>query len=183
MKVRLLLVGLGVSLLLIAAQKKEKGRAGSGWKTFTSKEGAFEVLMPGVPTEEKKTLQLGSGPTELNLFVVERKKEEAAYIVAYCEFPASALQGASPEERLNYARNRAVSRTRGKLAGEKKIKLGSFPGRELRFETEGKGLVRQRLFAVKDKLYQVMVAGPKETVLSREADKFLESFKLLPASK
>src|SRR5262249_30751572 len=115
MKVRLLLVGLGISLLLIAAQKKEKGQAASGWKKFTSKEGAFDVLMPGVPTEEKKSLQLGSGPTELNLFVVERKKGEAAYIVAYCEFPESALQGASPEARLDYARNRAVSRSRGKL--------------------------------------------------------------------
>jgi hypothetical protein len=183
MKVRLLLIGLGVFLLLIAAQKKEKGRAGSGWKKFTSKEGAFEVLMPGIPSEEKKTLQLGSGSTDLNLFVVERKKEEAAYIVAYCEFPESSLQGASPEQRLDYGRNRAVSRSRGKLVVEKKIKLGSYPGRELRFETEGKGLVRQRMFAVKDKLYLVMVAGPKESAVSVEADKFLDSFKLLSGPK
>ncbi len=170
-------------MLLIAAQKKDKGKAGSGWKSFTSKEGAFEVLLPGVPTEEKKTLQLGSGPTDLNLFVVERKQEETAYIVAYCEFPESALQGATPEQRLDSARNLALSRGRTKLVAQKKIKLGTHPGRELRFETEGKGQVRQRMFAVKDKLYQVMVAGPKEAVVSKEATRFLESFKLLSPSK
>ena len=131
----------------------------------------------------QKPLRFASGSADLNLYVVERKKEETAYIVAYCEFPDAALKGGTDDQRLDYARNRAVASTKGKLLGQKKIKLDTYPGRELRFEVSGKGQVRQRMYAVKDKLCQLIVAGPKELADSKEAEKFLKSFKLKTTSK
>jgi hypothetical protein len=178
MKFRVLIVGLALPLVLIAAKTKDKEKGTAAWKEFTSKEGGFVVLMPGVPVEDKKALRLPSGPADLNLYVVERKKEETAYIVAYCELPETVLKNGTDENRLDYAQKRAVASTKGKLAGEKKIKLGTYPGRELRFEVEGKGEVRQRIYAAREKVYQLMVAGPKEMTDSKDADKFFQSFKL-----
>ncbi len=177
MRMRAVLLGL-LALVLVAARDKD-----DAWQDFTSKDGGFEVSMPGKPVEQKDSLRTPSGPLDLVMYVVERKKEETAYIAMFCEFPESVFKSGTDEKRLDYARNRAVASTKGKLVGEKKIKLGDYPGRELQFEVEGKGLVRQRMYAVKDKLYQLLVAGPKEAALGKDADRFLQSFKLKAEAK
>jgi hypothetical protein len=172
---RLRLIALGLLIPLVAAAKDDK----DAWKELAPKDGGFVVMMPGTPVERKEEdLKTPSGPIELHIFEVERKKEETAYVVLYCEIPESALKNSTDEKRLDYAKKRAVAGTKGKLKVEKKLKLGSHPGRELHFEVEGKGLVRLRMYVVKDKLYQLLVAGPKNQVTSKDADKFLESFKL-----
>jgi hypothetical protein len=183
MKTRLLLIGLTVSLLMIAAQKKPKTKSGPRWKEFTSKEGGFSVLLPGIPMQDKKALQIGSRRAELNSFVVEQKREETAYIVVYCDFPGATWKGDSPEERLECARARAIASSKGKPVSEKKIKLGTFSGRELRFDVKDKGQVRQQLFAVKERLFQLMIAGPKDMTNSQDAGKFFKSFKLSVAAQ
>jgi hypothetical protein len=177
MRLRLLLPALIIPCMLAAGKDKDK----NGWKEFTNKDGGFAVSMPGTPVERKEEdLRTPSGPIELHIFEVESKKDETAYLVIYCELPEAAFKNSTDEKRLDYARKRAVTASKGKLKSEKKIKVGDHAGRDLQFEVEGKGLVWQRLIVVKDKLYQLLVAGPKEKVLSKDADKFLQSFKLKP---
>jgi hypothetical protein len=175
MRLRLLLLALIVPCLLVAGKDKDKDAS----KEFAPKDGGFVVSMPGTPLERKEEdLKTPSGPIELHIYEVERKKEETAYLVIFCELPETVFKNSTDEKRLDYARKRAVNTSKGKLKSDKKIKVGDLPGRELQFEVEGKGVVRQRLFVVKDKLIQLLVAGPKEKVLSKDADKFLVSFKL-----
>jgi hypothetical protein len=171
-----LILALTVPLLLVAAKEKDAAE----WKELAPKDGGFSVMMPGAPIEQKESLRLPSGPVDLLIYAVERKRDETAFIAMYCELPEAVFKNGTNEKRLDYARNRAVAATKGKLTGEKKLKLGANPGRELLFEVEGKGQVRQVLYVVKDKLYQLLVAGPKEKTMSKDADRFLQSFKLKP---
>jgi len=170
-----LLLGLVIQLPVAA-----KDKTASEWKELSPKDAGYSVLMPGTSVAQTETIRLPSGPTEVSMFVVERKKAETAYLVLFCEFPKSVLKTGTDERRLDYARDRAVAARKGKLVFEKKIKLGIYLGRELHFEVEGKGMVRQRLFAVKDKLFQLLVAGPRGLALGKDANRFLESFKIVP---
>ena len=174
MRMPCLVLGLTAASLL-GSQDKD-----AAWKEYASKEGRFVVLMPGVPVEQKENVKTPSGPIDLTMAVVERKKEETAYLVIFSEFPEAVLKKGTADQRLDYARNRAAASTKGKLTSEIKIRLGDYPGRELHLEVEGKGMVRLRMYAVKDRLYQLLVAGPKERALGKEADRFLTSFQLKP---
>jgi hypothetical protein len=171
MRLQLLILAL-VAPLLLAAKEKE------AWKELAPKDAGFVVSMPGTFVEQKETLKLPSGPLELMIYFVERKKDETAFLVIWCEFPEAVFKGGTAEQRLDYARKRALASSKGKLVKETKIKLDGHPGRELHFEIEGKGLIRQRLYSVKDKLYQLLVSGPREMVMSKDADRFLDSIKL-----
>jgi hypothetical protein len=176
MKKRLLILALGACLLSAPLKAREKGSA--SWKEVANKDGGFVVLMPGTAVSQTESLRTPSGPIDLVMYIVERKKEETVYIAMFCEMPENVFKMGTDEQRLDYARKRAVASTKGKLVSEKKIKLGTYPGRELVFELENKGQVRQRVYAVKDKLYQLLVSGPREQTTSKDADRFLDSFKL-----
>jgi hypothetical protein len=172
MKWRLLVLGFATCLQLGAKDKEP------GWRTVHSKEGRFVVLMPDEPLAQGERIRLLGCKTHLITYVVERKEQETAYIVLSCALPEAVLAKGSAERRLDRGRDLAVSRVHGQLVAEKKINLGDYPGRELSFAVEGKGLVRQRVYAVKGRLYQLLVAGPREVTGAKDADRFFQSFQL-----
>lgn len=142
------------------------------WKEFTSKEAGFTVLFPGKPKLSKQEV---AGTTVLQYSV---ETDGASYAVAYAELPAKA-----PEIKkvLDGARDGAVRNTKGKLVSESEITLGKdkHPGREILVEVAENVFLRQRFFLVDgQKMPQVIVAGKKEVVSSKDADRFLDSFKL-----
>ncbi len=165
---------------LLAAREGET----AGWKEVRSAECGFVVSLPGPVIEQEKTLCVGAsvGPATMRLrmkiWIVERKKREAAYLVICCPSDAGICPKRSDSQRLEDARRRSVQATRGRLVGQQKIHLGRYPGQELRFEVEGKGRVRQRIYAVKEKLYQLLIAGPQGEMLSADAERFFASFRL-----
>jgi hypothetical protein len=151
------------------------------WKPFVSKKGGFSVTLPAEPTEQVQTVKTPAGPVDVVLYLIDGKKDTVSYVVGYSQFPEKALQTGTSEKRLDNARDGAVQSAKGKLKEEKKVLLGSYPGRELLIESETGGFVRTRIYAVRNRLYQTMVIGNKESIESRAAGAFLDSFKLIGA--
>lgn len=146
------------------------------WKEFASQEGRFKVLMPGTPKPEKFDTEsdFGKGVLYMNSVAVDK----TMYAANYCDFPAE-IKKAPIKQVFDSSRDGAVANMQGKLAGEKDIKLGDHPGREIQIEVAGgKQLFRARVYLVEQRLYQVVVMGSREAANSKEADKFLDSFKL-----
>ena len=149
------------------------------WKPFTSDKGRFTATFPGKPMEQFQSVKLPGGKSvEVVLYVLELKKGEGSLAVGFTDYPAEVFKTGTDDKRLEHARDGAVLSAKGKLRSEKKITLGSAAGRELLIESETRGNVRTRLFAVKNRLYQAMVVGPKKLVDSKEASKFLDSFQI-----
>lgn len=149
------------------------------WKPFTPKKGGFTALFPGNPIEQFQNIRTPGGKNiEMFLYVLELKKGEGTLAVGFSDYPADVFQTGNDDKRLDNARDGAVSSAKGKLKSEKRISLGSAPGRELLIESESRGSVRTRLYAVKSRLYQTMVVGPKKLVDSKEATKFLDSLQI-----
>jgi hypothetical protein len=168
--------GRGVALGAVLAGVLLLGGCQDGqMREYTSPDGQFKVLFPGKPKEET---QLGIGGLMKKVSVSRR---DGAYVVTAQEVKiAPDAAPAVLEDRLDGVRNGAVSNIRGKLLREEKITLaGRYPGRDIVAEMpEQVGLLRDRLYLVGDRLYQVMVMGRREWVESPDAQRFLDSFTL-----
>jgi hypothetical protein len=150
---------------------------GPAWKTFTCKEGAFTVALPTTPTEQRQRVKTATGQLDVAVFLAE-DKHDVSYVVSYSDLPESEVKKGTEKKRLDFARDGAVSKARGKLRSEKAIELAGFPGREVVIENDSEVVVRLRIFVVQRRLYQAMVVGPGAAVLGRDGAFFLDSFHL-----
>ena len=149
------------------------------WKLFAPKDGGFTTLFPGTPTEHKKTITTPGGPLEVLYYELDWPGDDGKFLVGFSEFAASSIKAGTEDKRLDNARDGALASTKGKLKREKSLLLDkTYPGRELVIEVEGKATVLVQMYAVKNRLYLVAVAGSVEQVTSQDASKFLSSFKL-----
>jgi hypothetical protein len=168
-----------IGLLLVLAPLPAAAAGARGeWKVFHSKEGNYEVQLPGSPQENRNSVKTSVGTVYVVLAILEVKKHEG-YYVGFSELPEAVIKSETEDRRLDNARDGAVSNSRGKLKSEKQIKLDGHKGRELEIEVDGKTLIRARLYHVNNRLYQVMVVGSRELVASADTGKFLDSFKLV----
>jgi hypothetical protein len=145
------------------------------WAEFASPEGRFKVQMPGTPTQKSEY----TAGVEMKMFMVEQKG--GAFAVAYADLPIPQRESAQQTQlRLNGARDGCIQNVKGSLANESRITLeGKFPGRDIEVNLPAqKGLMRNKIFVVNQRLYQVMVIGSPAWTNSAEAKKFMESFAL-----
>ena len=70
----------------------------------------------------------------------------------------------------------------GKPLTEKDIRLGAIPGKEFDFEIKGTdgspAYTRSRAFVSRERIYQLLLAGPKDAVRGPAGTAFFESFAL-----
>jgi hypothetical protein len=169
-----LCLGLTLPLIFGAAQQENLP---AGWSVFTSKEGGFSVALPGTPVESKQRVMTATGNLDVYLFVVE--KGDTACVISYSDLPAAEVKAGTIEKRLDFAREGAVDKARGKLRSEKKIELNGHPGRELVIEAEKDVVIRMRIYIAGRRLHQAMAMGPGGFSQSKDAGLFLDSLKLI----
>lgn len=162
-------VCLTVALLLAADDTATKVQE------FAPKGGRFTIQMPGNPEEQTNKVNTVAGPIEVHMFTVSPDRS-TLYGVGYGD---SAVMNTKPEsDILDGARDGVVRNVKGKLDSEKKITIDKYPGRDFLVVIKG-GVVRERAYLVKDRLYQVIfVSSSREFATGKDADKFLDSFKL-----
>jgi hypothetical protein len=166
------------ALLLTLALATPSGGAQLDWKEFAPKDGGFTILMPGAPTEHKKSIKLATGIVEVVVYELPIPPGDGKFVVGYSEFPEATIKPGTEDKRLDNARDGVVASVKGTLLRQKILLLDSYPGRELHIKTDGKTTVVVRLCAVNNRLYQLLVVGNEELAASPEAAKFMTSFKL-----
>jgi hypothetical protein len=170
MKYKLLALAASVFLLAGCLQS---------WKEYSSNEGKYSVLMPGTPTNQTRNMNTPTG--SITLYASALENNDTGYVVTYNDIPESLSQVLTPELLLQSIRKSAVSNVQGKLVDDQPITLASkYPGREIQVEIQdGKRVFRNRMYIVGNRLYQVVFAGTKDEIFSKDANKFLDSFKIL----
>src|SRR5262249_441555 len=132
-----------LTLLLALVTQVVKLQAGQAeWKVFSSKEGGFSVLMPGVPQEEVKQ-DLGKGeapPIEIHLFTA--KDESGFYLASYTEITGLARANQEYATAVGTGFLRTVNQDtarfmKGKVVKETDISIGAYPGKETLIELPG----------------------------------------------
>ena len=171
---------ISIILILSSASLSPAGSGKPEFAEFTSKEGGFTILFPGTPKQVKVPDKQG-GVLQYQFMA---GNEDGAYLLSYQD--NANLRNATQEglaKALVKGQEAAQASVKGKLVQAKEITLDKkHPGREYEFETPlgMGGIFRSRAYLVKGRLYQVIVIGKKEFAKSKEADRFLDSFKLTP---
>jgi hypothetical protein len=169
-----LLLGVGTFVSLVASPIDS-----AEWKELAPPRGGFRVMMPGTPRSEEKSQDTAAGKVETLKFMAEPKGKREAFMVMALGFPpevGAALGG--HEKLLELGRKDLVAATNGQVASERQIVQSGQTGLELEVLPAGGAIVKSRVFATGDHIYQVSAHVSKARVGSRDVEKFLDSFQL-----
>ncbi len=145
---------------------------------YKSPEGQFSVAFPGKPTESTQEVKTPIGPLTMHIIGYE-KKNELGMMIAYNDYPA-AVANEKPQAVLVRTRD-GTKGPDGKVLEDKEITLGkdAVPGRAYTLVKGDDHFLRIRTYLKGPRLYQIIVSGSKkETVMSKEAEQFLDSFEI-----
>jgi hypothetical protein len=149
-------------------------------RLFKSEEGGFSIVAPYALQETSQSVNTEAGTIEVHMFIAEQGQE--AWLVGYSDYPEEIVQASDPEAILAGARDGAVANVNGQLVSDTEISLDGYPGREFSASVTQNGqdfVLRQRVFLVGNRLYQMVVIVPKGTESSTEVEDFLHSFQLI----
>jgi hypothetical protein len=149
------------------------------WQEFRSNEGGFSVLMPGVPTPSKVTVNTASGVKEANTFTLNDKNLDE-YIVAYSKYAETNSKEVSTDKLFDNIRDGILLVQQGKLLSEAAITLDGYSGREIAVERPDGVITRGRFYVVGNRFYQLSARAKMNEREPEAMKRFLDSFKLLP---
>jgi hypothetical protein len=113
----------------------------------------FSVSMPGTPVKSSQRVSTPAGPVKLISLTVE--KSDKAFIVGYTDYPT----GTSID--LNGAAQGAAKNVNGRLADLQQVTYRGMPALDFRVvKAQGRATLFQRVLAVNNRLYQLLVAVP-----------------------
>lgn len=165
----------------------EGAMANSGDKQFENVGSATfgcSITMPTPYTINRQDL-LGMHVTTVNA-----EEKNGAFLMCYAKLPDALLhpgpnvlgqpQYFDVNRSLDGSAKGSVDAMKGKTTYQTALMLeGRYPGREIEGTIpEKKGLFRQRIYFADGNYYQTAVVGTAEVVNSRDAYKFLDSFKI-----
>lgn len=142
------------------------------WKEVSSSDGRFKVLMPAEPSKGSATEEPPVGPLTLTTYTVQHKGDD--FFAGWADLPPK-----PPFDTQDLLKG-VAKRYEAEVKNSKEITLEDNPGREFDLES-GKGRkIVGRLYVVKNRLYELTVAGEgSKAPASAEAQKFFGSFKLI----
>jgi hypothetical protein len=146
------------------------------YKPFASSAGRYKVLFPGPVKTEAQDVKTDRGALKLTLDSVELG-DDVTFVVTRIDYPDEVAK-ADPAKRLDKVRD-GNKGSDGKVISEKNLTVGpeKLPAREVVIEKPGV-VLRNRIVLAGSRMYQVMIEGPKEFVISRDADRFFDSFEV-----
>ena len=160
---------LGLAVTPLAAQQP-------GAPEFVARECGCAALFPATPEERRQTTDTQVGSIEFVFYILDQGT--SAFMMGFNDYPAQAASQADPEAVLDGARDGAVQNVNGTLVHEEHIRLGPYPGRELRVSIPGGKILYSRVVFAAPRLYQVLAmaddGGPEEA----GANSFIQSFHL-----
>lgn len=151
------------------------------WSVLAPDNSGFRVEFPGTPQEVHQEIPTDIGPVHATMYQLEMNGGSLAYLVAFNDYPAELIAQSSAEAMLNGARDGAVGNVSGSLVSEERIQIGEFPGRDIVVDVPAQGAkTRARIFLVRNRLYQTVVAGTStDDLTNANAMHFFQSFQLL----
>lgn len=150
------------------------------FRTFTSQEHGFSILMPGKPIPATNKAPSNLGELTFKSFNVDTYAPMGVWKVSLVDYPSGTVTAENQETLLDAGIKGAAEAAKGKLINPSKITLEKeHSGRSFQINApDYGGFVHARNYLVGDRLYQIMVVGEKKVTLSPEATQFLDSFTL-----
>lgn len=149
------------------------------FKTFTSEEGGFSILMPGTPAKEIVNID-----TEVGIIPVHSFKsinEHILYSISYSDYPDWYFEEEDATEFLESVIDAKIKAVFGELQSSIIISIDGYPGMEFRYTVNQDDEVisgRSRIYLVSNRLYDLRTFSPKDKAFTGTIDAFFKSFTL-----
>jgi hypothetical protein len=157
----------------------------TSWAKYSSREGRFEVLMPGEPKEDKQKVKKPDGEIEVRLVFAQAAPTEV-FAVLYMDMPSRARAKELVEAPLDPSQ--AIVGVPGganlKVVDEKQKVIDGHPTRTLLMEPSEAGpgetgnAVESRIVVVEKRVYMLYSVRPQGKERTKEVDRFFDSFKV-----
>jgi hypothetical protein len=140
---------------------------------FSSRVGAFSVMMPGQPQYKTETIKTAAGPVILHKYIAEAERGQHAYLVAYSDFRVNM----NAAEVFNSTRQDVVKILNGRIISERPTSIDGYPGRVFMAENADH-LVVIKAYLVGKRFYKVIFVKAKASAYPSEAERFFSSFRV-----
>jgi hypothetical protein len=128
------------------------------WREYSSAEGKFKVMLPGVPIRKTRS----SKEVEFGL-----ETPDAKIGVVFADLP----EKTKPEKYM-------VAPSGSKVLKEAEITQGDYKGRDIVAEVPNQGTVHMRFLTTGKRLYTVMIVGKSKPPAESEVSRVLDSFQI-----
>lgn len=164
-----------VLLLLLFCLLPTRVWAQANWTEYLSQEGNFALIFPSQPIEDDIANETGL------VHQAKASQDGITYYLIYTDLPSNLIAKLSPSQIFDLGRESLTKTVQARRVVEEETDFIIYPGRIFKIETPTKQLF-VRSYLVKDRLYQLSVEVPKDSLDGAKAtiiDKFFDSFKLL----
>ncbi len=164
-----LAIGLVTLAAVVAAQPPE-------FKLYASTEGRYKVQFPGPVKTDTVPIKGDKAELMLTIDLVELRGG-TSFLVTFVD-ASDEVAKLPAAGRLDKVRD-GNKGTDGKVESDKPLTVGveKHQGRDVLI-AKTDSYLRNRIVIAGNRLYQVMVLGPKDVVTSPSADRFIESFEI-----
>lgn len=154
----------------------------TSWKEYSSAEGRFSILFPGIPKEGLQSVDVQGGQFKVH---IHNLKAYAEYGVIYADYPIPVGDPHVAKQVLDNGAKGGAAEVKAEVLSMTEISIDGYPGRLLRERLPNGSILKAKMYLVGQRLYQIAVTMPKaETspdrgkAFEKFADKFLDSFTL-----
>jgi hypothetical protein len=149
------------------------------WQLVERPDLGFQVQMPGVPRLDQNTQPTPSGNVQVYKFSVMPKGKKELFMLIAIRFPESINQGIGGSQGvLALGRQDLMTSSQGKLKSESQIELNGYPGLEMEVLPPKGAIIKSRMYATDNQLYQASIHVPKIRLESDDVHKFFDSLQL-----
>ena len=157
------------------------------WERFTSTEGRFSTLFPGVPEVKTQVQEVEGG--KLTWYLVQLISTRALYQVMFVDYPARLDTPEKIKGMLDAIRADTLDNNQGQLLTESDMTIEGHPGRYIAWRTKAGMLMKARYFLAGNRSYLLRFGIPEnwdsgrpdeppEQTRETLATRFFDSFKL-----
>lgn len=149
------------------------------WQDFLAPDGAFRILMPGLPELRVQTIQTPYGEQEQQIYEVDRGPQ--AYMIGFTVLPPDVLAEYPADVLLDDAVGRGVAAVNGTVQRFEQTTFAGHPARRVVIEVaDGDGVIHARFVMVDDRLYQIAAIVATRIIDEEAVERFLDSFTPIP---
>ncbi len=153
----------------------------NSWKVFSSDEGKFSVLFPGLPKTTNILSSFSTENVESHVFYVNANVQNS-FAVSYEDSPVFAKMAKlqNPQQFLEKAQAITVLNEFGKVVYQREMEFGDYPVREFEYAAGGKAnySARIREILVGERIYQIYVVFLTANPHTEDRDIFFNSLRL-----
>ncbi len=144
---------------------------------FVSEAGNFKIKFPAEPTKSTEKVSTAVGDINMYSFLYE-ERGVAAYMVAFSDYPESAIKSQDAKTMLDNAKSGFVGKLKLSITKEEAIKLGEYEGVMFKANSD-QYYVYVKDYLVKNRLYQVAILRADGYPTDSDVKSFVDSFELI----